>query len=362
VREPGRALRSEKLRFVLWRQVAAPIAGDGTRRGRPGAGSRSRGLSIPVHARVRRSSQGNHEFVDLSVGYNHACGRTAGGETYCWGANSQGQVGLGRTNFAQPAPIRVSTEEPLASVAAGLQASCGLTHRGMAMCWGDPYWGGPGPIPGEPPQYFTTPHRVWGAPQLETIALAERHACGIASNGDLWCWGRNGVALGTGNPVQEGLPPVRANGGPWVLVSVRGGSCALDTSSAIWCWGDSQPETGQSLSQRATPTPLPGTRLWRAVSVGGSVACGLTTADGAWCWGANESGQLGTGNTEPVQGLAEVVGGLRFLQLSAGDDTVCGVTHESRLYCWGTNTRDELGNAGLDVEFSATPVEVAAPD
>lgn len=327
--------------------------------GQTGSGEPITGFDITRSRESPTLVTGNYDFVDLSVGHGHACGRTTGDDTYCWGANSQGQLGSGQTSFAQPAPTRVSAAEPLASVAAGSQVSCGLTRRGMAMCWGDPYWGGQGP-PGEPPQYYTTPQRVWGAPQMETIALAELHACGIEPNGDLWCWGRNGVALGTGNPVEEGQPPVRVNGGPWVRASVRGGSCALDTNSAIWCWGDNQPETGQSLSERATPTLLPGAQLWRAVSVGGSVACGLTTQDTAWCWGANEMGQLATGNTESVQGLAEV-GSLRFVQLSAGEHTVCGVTYESRLFCWGRNTRGELGDPNLDVEYSATPLEVAAP-
>ena len=50
-----------------------------------------------------------------------------------------------------------------------------------------------------------------------------------------------------------------------------------------------------------------------------------------------------------------------FVQLGAGEHTVCGVSHESRLFCWGRNTRGELGDPDLDVDFSATPREVAAP-
>lgn len=49
---------------------------------------------------------GNLTFSTISTGYLHTCGVTTGGTTYCWGDNSDGEVGDGSVTF-RPGPTRV---------------------------------------------------------------------------------------------------------------------------------------------------------------------------------------------------------------------------------------------------------------
>jgi alpha-tubulin suppressor-like RCC1 family protein len=43
---------------------------------------------------------------DVCIGSSHSCARTAQGAVYCWGANPAGQIGDG-TRERRPAPTRV---------------------------------------------------------------------------------------------------------------------------------------------------------------------------------------------------------------------------------------------------------------
>jgi alpha-tubulin suppressor-like RCC1 family protein len=54
---------------------------------------------------------------------------------YCWGMNTNGQVGDGSTTN-RPAPVVVAGGLTLASLAAGGLHTCGVTSGGAAYCWG----------------------------------------------------------------------------------------------------------------------------------------------------------------------------------------------------------------------------------
>ena len=75
-------------------------------------------------------------FVGLAAGGQHACGWTATGQGYCWGANVSGQLGNGSTDAAET-PTRVSGTVHFTQLVAGAAFTCGLGHTGEAHCWGD---------------------------------------------------------------------------------------------------------------------------------------------------------------------------------------------------------------------------------
>ncbi len=88
---------------------------------------------------------------------------------------------------------------------------------------------------------------------LETIASGDQHACGIDSNGNAFCWGRNVFGqLGDGTEFS-----------------------------------------------RSSPTPVATTLQFTALAGGGEFTCGRSTAGHVYCWGANSAGQLGIGGESP---------------------------------------------------------------
>ncbi len=65
----------------------------------------------------------------------HTCGLTFAGAAFCWGLNSDGQLGDG-TNANRPTPVAVATLEIFVDIAAGERFTCGLTPDRRVFCWG----------------------------------------------------------------------------------------------------------------------------------------------------------------------------------------------------------------------------------
>jgi hypothetical protein len=75
--------------------------------------------------------------VQISTGDYHTCGLTSSGAAYCWGANSNGQLGDGTTTDSNAnGPQRVLGGLKFASNQPGAFHTCGLTTRGATYCWG----------------------------------------------------------------------------------------------------------------------------------------------------------------------------------------------------------------------------------
>ncbi len=96
-----------------------------------------------------------------------------------------------------------------------------------------------------------------------------------------------------------------------------------------------------------------------AISLGAKHTCVLTTAGEMACWGANESGQLGVGDTldrhTPVD--VALVGGAGVAFIGAGASHTCAATTTGRVLCWGLNDRGQLGQP-LTTSSSTTPLTV----
>jgi alpha-tubulin suppressor-like RCC1 family protein len=152
-------------------------------------------------------------FRSISAGNGFTCAVATDGAGWCWGAqfdepSGYGVLGSGSTQ-GSPTPVRVAGGLTFTEIETGTRAACGLTADGTAYCWGANSGGelGIGRADNNP---HPTPQRVSGDVRFRTLSLGEV-SCGISTTARLYCWGTTaGGLLGNG----EKGPGVRATPTP----------------------------------------------------------------------------------------------------------------------------------------------------
>lgn len=250
----------------------------------------------------------------ISAGGAHTCA-IASGKAYCWGYNSDGQVGIGNTTTggptSRPAPVQASIMQgKVTAISAGGSHTCAIADA-KAYCWGNNSDGQLGN--GWPTNSSSVPVAVTASEMgtsVASIAIGSRHSCSHA-NAQIWCWGSQlDGKLGDGMSSGASYVPKRivTNGfsGP-SLTAGTDHTCQVFTYMTplgrAMCWGNgSNGKLGSNTtSPRTTPYLIsygasPSDKKTQVVSAGESHTCAIIGED-AYCWGLNSSGQLGNGNT-----------------------------------------------------------------
>jgi alpha-tubulin suppressor-like RCC1 family protein len=242
-------------------------------------------------------------FVSLDASWGHVCALNSVGEMYCWGANSQGQLGVGDLDDRNvPSPVNLPYGVSARSIAAGVGHTCLLDVMGRAWCWGSNGQGelgiGPGMASSVSPQLVVD--SPWGTPRA-TIDAGLYHTCAVTVDGMADCWGQgsNGE-LGNESFGTAFVPSSVFKPESQAYVQIAAGSnfsCIVDGYKAIECTGDALGLADGSTDARAVygPTATPPGLEFADVGAGYRHACGLTTDGDTYCWGWGKYGQLGNG-------------------------------------------------------------------
>ncbi len=145
----------------------------------------------------------------LGVGWNHSCAVKTDGSAWCWGYNNFGQLGINvTTTYNYPVAVNGLGAGTTVSIDGGDNATCAVKTDGSAWCWGA---NSDGQVGDGTTTMRTVPAAVSaplnsGAGQ---IATGETHACALRTNGSVWCWGSNGWSmLGDGTATPRQVTPV----------------------------------------------------------------------------------------------------------------------------------------------------------
>jgi alpha-tubulin suppressor-like RCC1 family protein len=199
-------------------------------------------------------------------------------------------------------------------VATGYGVACGLLTDGTAWCWGEAYEG----VLGDDQTAVNRerPVQVKDSAGTSTwsdwidISVGRSQACGMRKDHTVWCWGTNAHGgLGNGTQTNSAKPvQVQDNVGPtawndWVQISVGYlGACGIRTNGQLWCWGTGFDGANgdNSASYRLNPvlvqtdTGPGGWNDWVYVNRGSGMTCGIRRNGTLWCWGTGYFGN-GTG-------------------------------------------------------------------
>ena len=236
---------------------------------------------------------------------------------YCWGKNESGQLGLGSSSSETVlAPDRpVVGNHPFKDVAEGVNHVCALNYGGRPYCWGSGSFGALGDGSGA---NSAEPRAVWSNQAFEMIGAGSFFACGL-TNVTVYCWGANDVGqLGTttGTCLGASIPcsatPVAVSSSHLFDFLAVGGdrACGVASTGDIYCWGRGFGPTPTRF--RSVLAAESGGVRFATVDLGASHICAISTTGDAWCGGSNHLGQLGNGSYTPSEEPTMVIGGVKF--------------------------------------------------
>ena len=335
-------------------------------------------------------------------------------EVYCWGNNNYGQLGIGTSmntttltyTTSSPQLVTFETGEAPIAVSAGFGYSCAvLTKSGSTLtrCWGAASQGQIGIGINPPlfransvvpdPLYFGADYDATrsSGPTCSTTSLATNVTPAIYQTPDV-CSNPTGALLPS--PVIQtttGLEPA--------ALAVSAGhsgadqyNCATLTDNTVRCFGQNTDNSNTQFSGLLGPglsnsnyglqvadmsslpsVPLPNYNSAKASQVqlgmGINYACALyprtlgTSPTGIFCWGEMDNSQekacnLGASSSDFVDTNAAYLGVpyASPVMLSSGFNHACTVTSDNKVYCWGYP--DGFGNITATAAGQAGPFGV----
>lgn len=306
-------------------------------------------------------------FAQLGAGTDYTCAVTTGHQAFCWGANSEGQLGTGSTFTDTVVPVLVDTSSPVLEIrgnesSGGERFTCALHGSLQAECSGLNGEGelGDGSFGG----LSATPQAVAGGLAFSRVEVGNVHACALGTTGAAYCWGYNSSGqLGVGDTLNRDAPTLVTGGLQFSEISLGTyNTCAIRADDqTAYCWGANPNQeygvdtTGASLVPRLVSDTL----HFAHITSGTYHACGITTDGRALCWGGNHEGQLGWGDTSSSVTPVPVAGGYTFTSIASGTYHSCAVATGGTTYCWGYNATSQLGVSSGTTGQSYTPVALA---
>ena len=323
----------------------------------------------------------------VTTGWEHSCALHESGTVSCWGKNYSGQLGNGQNgeNADSSVPSEVANITDATAVTTGWFYSCALHEDGTISCWGNNTYGQLGNGKSAPDVFdesadSSVPLKVLGITDATAIASKSRHSCALREGGTISCWGYKrhgqlgnaqsrdgGYGFGSSSPVEvAGITDATA------IAVGQNHSCALRQGGTISCWGNNehgQLGNRQSGENASSSVPVQVTDITEATAIttGSSHSCALHEGGTISCWGNNEFGQLGNG--QGGDDLSEndvysplpvrVVGITDATFITAGANHSCVLQQDESISCWGNNEFGQLGNgqSGEDAS-SSVPVRV----
>jgi surface protein len=318
-----------------------------------GNGSTGGNSSIPI------LTADSSAYTSISLGSFHACGiRANDSRALCWGRNLGGTLGTGNTtlyNF----PVLVNTTDQFKQIVSGQLHTCAVrANDSYVFCWGTNTNGqlGIGNT-----TTIRNPISIANNTAYKTISTVSSTVCGIRANDSrVLCWGENTYGqLGIGNFTTYTYPVPINDTNAYKAISMGSyHACGIRANdSRVLCWGRNNygqlgnGSNGTINANSSTPILVADSSAYTMVSAGETQTCGIRANDSrVLCWGTNNGGELGIGNDTAYFVPTLINDTAAYSTISAGFFYTCGVrTNDSRVLCWGLNSNGRFGNGYFDI-------------
>lgn len=241
--------------------------------------------------------------VQITARFEHTCAIDEAHALSCWGANEEGQLAqddpFPGKGVDRDRPTRVGADSDWALVDAGQGHTCATRAPGALWCWGRNSDGELGLGPGAPGQ-IRVPQHVGVATDWMDVRTGQNSSCGLRAPGQLHCWGANdSQQLGLGDMQPRDQPARVGAFDDWVAITIDTfHGCGIRKDGSLWCWGrnvEGQLGLGDK-NPRGAPTRVDDATDWVSVAAGRFHTCARKKDRSVYCAGQNMRGQLGTGD------------------------------------------------------------------
>eukprot|EP00943_MAST-04B_sp_MAST-4B-sp1_P006254 g6254.t1 len=265
-------------------------------------------------APLQATAQGS--FIQVSSAMMHTCAvvenepsAVEAGMVRCWGKNDNAEAPFRKTRPDHP----ITIYEQVSAGAGG--HTCGLASNGDIECWGSNFAGAaPGTISGP----------------FSQVSAGTYHTCGVLSSKNIKCWGSNWFGQ---------APPLLETGNYDQVSSGFHHTCALHVNGTINCFGENTEK------QCSTNLNL-NVETYVQVTASGYHTCALKSdLLGVVCWGDNTYGQAPEANSTNSFTSVVAPAGHKFKSISGGATHSCAyMTDTSDVFvkkkCWGWNVSE----------------------
>ena len=315
--------------------------------------------------------------TDISAGGNSSCA-VANSEAYCWGDNSQGQLGNATTRTTNTITnvdkSGALNNKSITAISVSSLRTCAIAGS-AAYCWGSNKDGGLGNnslVSSTTPVAVNT-SGILANSSVTELSVSDSNSCVISNNAAI-CWGTNSFGqVGNSTFVNSYVPSLIStesifSGSTVTSLSINNVSACSVVSGKAYCWGDNSmnnlgilgsPSTSY-LPTQVNTTGVLANKYLTQISLSNRHACALATDGTAFCWGDNSYGQLGIGTTISQQApvavdLSGELKGLVITAITTKEYSTCVIAN-GKVFCWGSNI---AGNLGIDVQkdFFGKPLQ-----
>jgi alpha-tubulin suppressor-like RCC1 family protein len=296
-------------------------------------------------------------WTEIAAGDNHTCG-ISNANVYCWGDDRmlQGGTATGGSTQQIANVIMPSGAGTPIHIFAGGSESCTIDDNAQLICWGTVFGDNSTPI-------ILQPGTDLG---VVSVALANDHACVLAANGDVWCFGDNSHQQLSESLISEADHfHMLEKLGSYDAISVRDGStCGVtEADMALECWG-----TGDyGLFNGMDPPPngesflINNDKQWASVRIGSQHACAIDTVDEVYCWGEDTVGATGEGLDTQQTMIAGPPVFHSSAALALGGGYTCAIDQIStEVFCWGANSAGQLGTGTIAYEPKPKQINISS--
>ena len=281
-------------------------------------------------------------FLKVSKGYKHTCAIGTDQKLYCWGINTNGNIGDGTTT-TRLFPVAVDSATNYTQISAGTFFTCGITSTSVLKCWG---LNTNNSVGDNSTTQRNSPTIINSGTTYKSLAVAAGNTmCAITTADVLKCWGYNNYGqVGIGGTTNQATPSVVDSGVTYAsVVASISHTCGLTlATNQIKCWGqNSSYQLGDATTtDRQIPVVFNSGTTYSDVGLNGSgLTCGITSAGSALhCAGLRSAG-LAANSTEDGFGqsasISIVDAGTSYTNLYSGYGSICGRTGSAVTKCAG---------------------------